>query len=243
MTQPDLYDPSFVSDLFDEMARTYGVVNLISSFGFTIRWRRQCLRSIEITPSSTVLDLMAGMGELGPDIAQFVGDDGRIIAVDFSPVMCERAWQQFTKGDWCQFEVHQADALVCPVDDESVDYVVSTFGLKTFNSDQLATLAKQVHRVLRPGGQFTFLEISVPESRLLKWPYLAYINWIIPWVGRLALGNPDNYRMLGVYTMAFENCRQSVEIFTDAGLDVDYKRFFFGCATGITGRKPARESS
>ena len=64
MTRPDLYDPTFVTSLFDEMARTYGVVNLVSSFGFTLLWRRQCLRSIRIDPSDEVLDLMTGMGEL-----------------------------------------------------------------------------------------------------------------------------------------------------------------------------------
>lgn len=43
---PKLYDPQFVKRPFDEMARTYGMVNTLSSFGFNQRWRRQCLRAI-----------------------------------------------------------------------------------------------------------------------------------------------------------------------------------------------------
>ena len=69
MAREDLYDPAFVRGLFDEMAATYGPVNLLSSFGFCIRWRRQCLRLIDLRPGSTVLDLMCGMGELESDVA------------------------------------------------------------------------------------------------------------------------------------------------------------------------------
>lgn len=242
MTQTDIYDPLFVRGLFDEMARTYGVVNLISSFGFAWRWRRQCLRSIDITRSATVLDLMTGMGELCPGISRIVGAEGAIIALDISPVMCERARRLIPASSHPRFEVLQADALDCPIDDESVDFVVSTFGLKTFNSEQLATLAREVHRVLRPGGQFAFLEISVPTSRVLQVPYLAYINRIIPLLGRFLMGNPENYRLLGVYTMAFGNCRQALSSFAAAGLEVQYHSYFFGCATGLTGHKPKQAS-
>ena len=41
------------------------------------------------------------------------------------------------------------------------------------------------------------------SRRLLRWPYLFYIKHVIPWVGRAFLGNPQNYRMLGVYTEEF----------------------------------------
>lgn len=242
MTPLDIYDPSFVGRLFDEMARTYGIVNLISSLGFARRWRRQCLRSIQISSGASVLDLMTGMGELCPDLLQMIGPAGAIQAVDISAVMCERAQQQVSAEHQSRLHVLQADALNCPVENESVDYVVSTFGLKTFNSSQLKTLAGQVHRVLRPGGQFAFLEISVPESQLLKWPYMYYLNNVIPLIGRLALGNPDNYRLLGVYTTAFQNCRQAADCFRSVDLQVEFQSYFFGCATGVTGVKPLIET-
>ena len=44
-------------------------------------------------------------------------------------------------------------------------------------------------------------------------------------------------RKLGVYTRAFGSCRNADGIFRDAGLDVEYTTFFFGCATGIRGRR------
>jgi demethylmenaquinone methyltransferase/2-methoxy-6-polyprenyl-1,4-benzoquinol methylase len=240
MTQQDIYAPSFVSHLFDEMARTYGVVNLISSFGFAKRWRRQCLRSIEVKHGSTVLDLMTGMGELCQDLVDSIGPNGSIYAVDISPVMCNRARQQVKTSD-AFFQVIEANALNCPINDETIDAVVSTFGLKTFDNDQLILLAREVARVLRPGGQFAFLEISVPPNWIVRLPYMFYLTWIIPLIGRLALGNPDNYRLLGIYTKAFGNCDTIAHSFTSAGLSLSRHSYFFGCATGVSGFKPHPE--
>lgn len=77
----DLYDPQAVKRLFDEMARTYGVVNTLSSFGFNRHWRRQCLRAIPLPPGGSAVDLMTGMGELCPDLSEFLGPSGTIVAV------------------------------------------------------------------------------------------------------------------------------------------------------------------
>ena len=243
MAQLDLYDPAFVSRLFDEMARTYGVVNLIASLGFARRWRRQCLQSIPIPPNATVLDLMCGMGELCPDLLRMLGPEGRIHALDLSPAMCAEARKLHSTHDPTRLHIIQADALNCPIADESVDVVISTFGQKTFHRQQLIKLGEEVHRILRPGGQFSFLEISVPKFRLLQWPYMAYLHYIIPWIGKLAMGNRENYRLLGVYTDAFQNCRHAVDAFTAAGLHVQYQTYFFGCATGISGWRPLIELS
>ncbi len=230
-----IYDPNYVRSLFNEMAGTYGIVNLFSSFGFTFLWRRQCVRSITVEPQSTILDLMTGMGELCTELSQLLNSSGELIGLDISPVMCRQAEKHSFHHT---YRVIEADALASPIEDSSIDYVFSSFGLKTFSHDQLARLASEVNRVLRPGGEFAFLEISVPSNRLLQAPYLFYLRHIIPLLGRLFLGNPENYRMLGVYTIAFGNCRTVAELFTANNLDVELKSYFFGCATGIVGCKP-----
>ena len=57
MVRRSIYDPAFVRQLFDEMAATYGVVNLVSSFGFARRWRRQCVECVGIKDGAVVVDL------------------------------------------------------------------------------------------------------------------------------------------------------------------------------------------
>ena len=163
---PDLYDPQFVKRLFDEMARTYGVVNTLSSFGFNQRWRSQCLRAVPMPPGGRAIDLMTGMGELCPELSNLLGCGGSILALDISESMCRKARETNCN---CPLTVSQSDVLTYDFAASSADAVVSSFGLKTFSRRQLETLAKCVYRVLTPGGVFSFVDISVPPRRWLRW--------------------------------------------------------------------------
>ena len=174
-----------------------------------------------------------------PAAGETRGAAGRVIAVDLSPVMCRAARRNAAGIPGAAVEVLEGDALELALPEASADCVVSSFGLKTFSPDQVRILARQVSRVLRPGGVFSFLEISVPRTQWLRGLYMFYLGRVIPLIGKALMGNPDNYRMLGVYTSCFGGCEQATAAFTEAGLRHRQTSFFFGCATGIMGSKPA----
>ena len=44
----DRYEPDAVRRLFKDMAATYGRTNLLSSFGFTVRWRHQATEDLPL---------------------------------------------------------------------------------------------------------------------------------------------------------------------------------------------------
>ncbi|KAA3642398.1 MAG: methyltransferase domain-containing protein [Chloroflexi bacterium] len=237
MADTNIYSTSNVKALFDEMAETYGFVNLVSSFGFAERWRRQCVQQIEIIEDAQVCDLMSGMGETWPTIFESLGSQGKITAVDLSSVMCTKAKASPAYRQNDNVEVLEENVLENSLPDESFDYVISSFGLKTFSTEQLGLLSKEINRILKPGGQFSLVEISVPSNPILQWFYRFYLNFCIPIIGKLFLGNPDNYRMLWRYTEAFGDCRKTASILQTAGLQVQYLEFFFGCASGLYGYK------
>jgi demethylmenaquinone methyltransferase/2-methoxy-6-polyprenyl-1,4-benzoquinol methylase len=234
---PD-YDPSFVARLFDEMSGTYGLVNVLSSFGFCVLWRRQCLDRVAFRPGMVVYDLMSGMGELWPGVFRRMSGPGTVRAVDISEQMCRRAAANKHYGRGSAVEICRADVLASDLPAGSADAVVSSFGLKTFSPPQQRQLAATVARLLRPGGAFSFIEISVPPARWLRALYLFYLDRLIPPIGRALLGNPDNYRLLGVYTRAYGNSSTFAAALRDDGLEVDERPHFFGCATGVSGRRP-----
>lgn len=238
MSNTEIYEPDFVQALFDEMATTYDMVNRISSFGFNSRWRRQCLEAIPISPGDQVLDMMSGMGELSVQLAKSVANVRAITAVDFSPVMCGSARRRAEGVGRCPIEIVSADVLTVDLPRASFDVILSTFGLKTFSIEQRERLAQRVRELLKPGGRLSFLEISVPPSRVLSVPYLFYLRRVIPWIGAMLLGNPENYRLLGVNTGGFGDCAETCELFRAAGLEVEMASYFHGCATGIVGRRP-----
>jgi len=233
----DIYSAGFVRSLFNEMSGSYERVNYISSFGFSERWRKECINQSAPGEGDVALDLMTGMGESWSYLLPLLGTSGSLYAVDFSPGMLEHAQVRREQFPEHSVRIKEEDALSTSTGDGSVDRVYSLFGLKTLNADQTRQLAGEIRRVLKPSGKFSLIEVSVPGNPLLRFLYMLYLKTGIPVVGRLFLGNPDNYRMLGIYTERFGNCMAAVEAFREAGLDAHYREYFFGCATGISGAK------
>jgi ubiquinone/menaquinone biosynthesis C-methylase UbiE len=158
----------------------------------------------------------------------------RVIGVDISPEMARR-----THREWhFPVEVLVTDVLAWDPRTAFADVVVSSFGLKTFDREQQRRLAQTVAQLLKPGGSYSFIEISVPHFLPLRAVYMFYLKRVIPLVGRVLLGNPDCYRMLGVYTQAFDNATHFAGCLREAGLEVVPVSHFFGCATGVRGFKP-----
>lgn len=235
--QPSFRAPA-IKSLFDEMVATYGRSSAVASLGLCWRWRSQCVAAARIRPGMTVCDLMTGTGESWEPIARRLQGNGRIIAVDFSSGMLEHAAQR-ARSSGLDIDLLAEDALHTSIPNAAVDCVVSTFGLKTCNPDQLRQLAREIARILKPGGTCSLLEISVPPARWLRGPYVWYVNHAIPAISRLFLGNPDNYRMLGRYTRQFGDCAAMADSMARAGLAVQTVNYLGGCATGIVGTKVA----
>lgn len=238
MNSENIYDEAFVGNLFDRMARTYGVVNYLASFGFSERWRRQCIEEIRWSADTRVVyDLMSGMGECWGLILSRGRAVERLMGVDISAEMNRRAAVNLERRPAWPVEIRQENILQNSLSSESADVVVSSFGLKTFSESQLEHLAAEINRILKPGGQLALIEISTPKWWLLRLPYLFYLKWVIPVIGALFLGNTETYSMLGRYCINFGTCKRFQEILQETGLNVEYREYFFGCATGVVGRK------
>lgn len=232
----EIYDDNFVKSLFDRMSKTYGITNYISSVGFTERWRKKCVKGINWTDDMKVgYDLMSGMGESWNLILK--ESNIKIIGLDISSEMNTMARENLTRHKNWQVEILEQNVLNSDIKSESGDFIISTFGLKTFSVDKQKTLAKEMSRILRTGGQISLIEISEPENTLLKIPYMFYLKYIIPTIGRLFMGNSSDYNMLGVYCQNFKNCHQFKSFLEEEGLNVKVTNHFFGCATGIVGYK------
>ncbi len=234
---PDRYSNEFVKSLFNEMSKTYGVVNLLASFGFAHFWRRDCIKQIANKNHIQVIDLMAGMGENFSLILRTAPSVTRIQAIDFSSAMVEGMRRRIQHWPPQTIHILEEDVLHSSLASQSADAVYCSFGLKTLTTQQRQLLAKVVKDLLKPGGEFSFIEISVPKLLILRAVYLFYLRYLIPVVGYVCLGNPDNYRMLGFYTENFGDSRQFAIFLQEQGLEVNLTNHFFGCATGVRGRK------
>ena len=86
-------------------------------------------------------------------------------------------------------------------------------------------------------GQFSFIEISKPRNILLMVPYMIYLKLLIPLIGKIFMGNSNDYRMLGVYYEHFGDCSTFRDFLQEEGLQVKQQNYFFGCASGVVGSK------
>jgi len=225
------YSPTHVISLFNDMARTYGAVNLISSFGFSHLWRKSCVRALALEPGHQCADLMCGMGEASTLMMKMAKNSPAIHAVDFSPEMTARCRESVSRirGQRVRVETLNVFDLT---EKQSYDRICCSFGLKTFDDAQLHQFADLIAGLLRPGGKAAFVEIHVPTNLFLRAPYLFYLRKVIPFIGSLCLGNPDCYRHLALYTEDFAE-RDFIGLYLrEVGLEVDQKPLFFWlCAT------------
>ena len=231
------YEPKFVEKLFDNMSSSYSRMNYITSFGFSKKWRKQCVNEIEIENGKVIVDLLTGMGECWKFIDLKADKEAKIIGLDFSSNMIKKAEKNKRNFRERNIELLKENVFENSIKEKSVDTVISGFGLKTFNSEQLTNLAKEIDRMLKPNGNFSLIDVSVPKNVILKAFYIFYLKYIIPILGKFFLGNIETYKMLGIYTAEFENSRNLERIFRNQNFEVEYVQYFYGCASGIKGVK------
>ncbi|WP_108422465.1 class I SAM-dependent methyltransferase [Flagellimonas amoyensis] len=231
----EIYEPKFVEKLFDNMSRSYSKMNYLTSFGFSERWRRQCVEEIQIEKGKTVVDLMTGMGECWKHILKSSDKNSKLIGLDFSSEMVNRAQKNKLRFRDSKIQVLKENVFENSIPEETADYIISGFGLKTFNDEQLDKLALEIKRILKVNGKFSLIDVSVPKNKLLKPFYMFYLKRIVPILGKLFLGSPETYKMLGVYTEEFQNSKNVFRIFSKQEFKIQYVEYFYGCATGIKG--------
>ncbi len=233
----NIYNPDYVKGLFNRMSNSYERMNYISSFGFSIRWRKQYLKALQSSNKEVeIIDLLTGMGETWGATKQKL-PNANITALDFSEGMLNYAKAKNRAKFNSKINIIQQDVLNNDLPQNHYDYVTCAFGLKTFNSEQLKQLANETKKILKYGGQFSFIEVSKPKNAILQCFYGLYLGKIIPIVGKIMLGNPIEYKMLWKYTLEFNDAKAASEIFKESGLNVTFKSYFFGCATGFIGYK------
>ena len=152
-------------------------------------------------PGQTILEVAAGTGDLGFQVAERVGRDGRLISTDFAPQMVDVARRQGAARGLSNVEYHVLDAESMDLDDDSVDGVVCRWGYMLM-ADPAAAL-RETRRVLRSGGPLAFAVWRTPDRN----PWAAVPGMTLVQHGHMpppepgapgifAMGEPDRIREL-----------------------------------------------
>jgi len=120
----------------------------------------------KISEGDTVIDLGSGAGNDCFVARHETGDSGKVIGIDFTPAMIEKARANAEKLGYHNVEFRQGDIEKMPVTSGVADVVVSNCVLNLVpNKDGVF---KEIYRVLKPGGHFSISDIvlvgALPEA-------------------------------------------------------------------------------
>ncbi|HKH90181.1 MAG TPA: methyltransferase domain-containing protein [Gemmatimonadaceae bacterium] len=114
-----------------------------------------------LAPGERVVDVGCGAGIDTLIAARMVGEEGRVIGVDMTPAMLDRARTSARAVGATNVELREGYAEALPVEDGWADVVISNGVLNLF-PDKFAGL-QEMARILRPGGRLQIGDILVEK--------------------------------------------------------------------------------
>jgi demethylmenaquinone methyltransferase/2-methoxy-6-polyprenyl-1,4-benzoquinol methylase len=202
--------------MFDRIAPVYDVMNRVMTAGLDRRWRRETVRET-VSPGDRVLDAACGTGDLAIEAARA---GGRVIGLDFSEAMLERARRKAPQLEWVQ-----GDLLALPYGEGEFDAATVGFGIR--NVADLEAGLRELRRVVRPGGRLGILEITRPRGALRVF-YSLWFDRVVPLLGRILPGG-EAYTYLPASVRRFPGPEELATALRGAGFeDVRYRLFAGG---------------
>lgn len=164
------------------------------------------IQQLNLKDTDVVLDVAAGTGEPGLTIASIV-KNGKVIITDLSDDMLVIAYENAKKAGLKNVEFSVCDACELPFADNTFDAISCRMGFMFFPDMLLA--AKEMVRVLKPGGKISTSVWSIPEKNFWFAGTMGVVKKHVD-LPTLPAGSPGMFR-----------CAQDgliADLFTQAGL-------------------------
>lgn len=206
-----------VQNMFDRISGRYDLMNRVMTLGIDQRWRARAIRAAGIDPSSHVLDVCCGTGDITFGLARAGAE--RVVGVDFSEGMLKQANERLTQIEddhvSKRIEFIQGDALDLPFEDNTFDALTVSFGVR--NVENLAKAFDEFLRVVRPGGRVVCLEITRPKSTVANGFYNVWFDHVVPFVGGIVGRDRAAYKYLPESTKSFPRPPQLEQLLVERG--------------------------
>jgi arsenite methyltransferase len=170
-----------------------------------------------LQPGETVLDIGSGGGLDAFLSARKVGPTGRVVGVDMTPGMLNRARATAAKNDYTNVEFRQGQAEALPVENASVDVVLSNCVINL--SEDKGQVFAEAFRVLKPGGRLEVSDILASgsfsmEERLNSQGWAECLTGAIPEQEYVDLIQQAGFQDISVRRSAAETTAGGVQVFS-----------------------------
>lgn len=219
-----------VEQMFDNIAPTYDVLNHRLSGDIDKRWRRKAIAQLAPFRPQKMLDIATGTGDFALLAARMLQPQ-QLIGADISEGMMAVGRQKVQRqGLEKIISFRREDCMQLSFADGSFDAVTAAFGIRNFKD--LDTCLRELHRVLRPGGHLSIVELSAPVRPPMSWFFKIYSHTLLPLYARIVSKDKSAYRYLISSIEAFPQGEEMTQILRKAGFEqVTFRRLTFGVCT------------
>lgn len=207
--------PNAIKKMFDNIATYYDSMNNIISIGTDKLIKKYCIKILNVSDKSSVLDLCTGTGDL-VKIIQKLRPKAKITAVDFSKNMLDIARKQIK-----EVEFIEADVTDLPFEGNSFDFITISYGLR--NIQDRARAISEIYRLLKDDGKVLHLDFG--EKNMLGKMFEVFA----PYFARILGKDYQSYKYLVNSKQTFPEPNALIKEFEDQNFKlVERKDFLFG---------------
>jgi demethylmenaquinone methyltransferase / 2-methoxy-6-polyprenyl-1,4-benzoquinol methylase len=168
--------------LFAPLAPTYDRYARLLSFGQDARWRRFLVSRVPAAPGTTVLDVATGTGAVALELVRATGCS--VVGLDQSHEMLAEARRRIDRSGLSgRIELIEGTATAPPFPDGSFDHLTFTYLLRYVDDPE--RVARELVRLVKPGGTVAMLEFAVPRSVVPRALWELWVRFGLPAAGRL----------------------------------------------------------
>lgn len=169
-------DTGAITAFYDRLAARY---DLLATAPLVRGWRRRAADALALEPGDTVVEMGCGTGANLPYLRERVGPEGRVVGVDLTRGMLDRARQRVEREDWDNVTLVRGDAARPPV--ERADAVLGSFVVGLL--DDPGQVVGRWLDLLAPGGRVAILEAGRTDrtvARPLNLAFRAFVRLSSP---------------------------------------------------------------
>ena len=205
-----------VKEIFSTVPAKYDFLNHFLSLRRDVAWRHFATHKMRFFHTHRLLDVATGTADLAIDAAHTY-PTLKVTGIDFVQEMMDLGRVKIEKRNLSgRVRLLRGDALNLPFSDNDFDVAAIAFGIRNI-PDRIQAL-REMTRVVVPGGQVMVLEMTYPESRILRGIYGIYLKRMLPFIARHFSQNPAAYHYLADSIMNFPSPDAFAKLMEEAGL-------------------------